>query len=315
MSKGGSKYADADGQFRRTETSFRNFISADPNAEFPAEKDRYVLYLGYGCPWAHRTNIVRSLKGLEDIIQLVIMDPSMGPEGWFFSGRFGTAEKDPLYGFTKAREFYFKADPDYSSRFTVPFVWDKVKATIVNNESSEIIRMFYTAFDSLIPKEMREETKGDAGLFPEKLRPEIEKMNDWVYNLINNGVYKTGFASSQEAYEEHIYPLFKSLDRVEEHLGQPGHSPYLFGEHITEADVRLYTTLIRFDVAYHTLFKCNLKMIRHDYPRVDKWLRKLYWGTEAFKETTKFDQIKLGYAGIGKGKIVPAGPSPDILPL
>ncbi|KAK4952907.1 hypothetical protein LTR28_006516 [Elasticomyces elasticus] len=150
--------------------------------------------------------------------------------------------------------------------------------------------MFYTAFDSLIPKEMREETKGDAGLFPEKLRPEIEKMNDWVYNLINNGVYKTGFASSQEAYEEHIYPLFKSLDRVEEHLGQPGHSPYLFGEHITEADVRLYTTLIRFDVAYHTLFKCNLKMIRHDYPRVDKWLRKLYWGTEAFKETTKFDQ-------------------------
>jgi glutathionyl-hydroquinone reductase len=170
--------------------------------------------------------------------------------------------------------------------------------TIVNNESSEIIRMFYDAFDNYLPVGMQEKSKGESGLFPPHLRDEIEEMNDWVYNTVNNGVYKTGFASTQQAYEDNVYPLFKSLDRLEEHLEDPAHHPYLFGKYITEADIRLYTTLIRFDVAYFTIFKCNLKMIRHDYPRLHQWLRTLYWddGSErnngdAFKITTRFENV------------------------
>lgn len=167
----------------------------------------------------------------------------------------------------------------------------------MSNESSEIIRMFYSAFDEFLPDEEREATKGKAGLFPKHLRSEIEELNAWVYETVNNGVYKAGFATSQKAYEENVYPLFKSLDRLEEHLSQPNHSPYLFGEHITDADIRLYTTLIRFDVGYYTLFKCNIKMIRHDYPRLHEWLRRLYWDESertkggAFKKTVRFDQV------------------------
>jgi glutathionyl-hydroquinone reductase len=156
--------------------------------------------------------------------------------------------------------------------------------------------MFYDAFDSLIPEKRRETTKGEAALFPPHLRADIEAMNDWVYNTVNNGVYKTGFASTQEAYEDHVFPLFKSLDRLEEHLTNPAHQPYLFGKNITEADIRLFTTMIRFDVAYYTIFKCNLKMIRHDYPRLHKWLRNLYWNETqptraAFHETVRFDAV------------------------
>jgi putative glutathione S-transferase len=199
--------------------------------------------------------------------------------------------------------------------------------------------MFYSAFDEFLPEQEREATKGKAGFFPQHLQSEIEDLNAWVYETVNNGVYKTGFATSQKAYEENVYPLFKSLDRLEEHLSQPGHSPYLFGEYITDADIRLYTTLIRFDVGYYTLFKCNIKMIRHDYPRLHEWLRKLYWDESertkggAFKRTVRFDQvsgslfvyvnltnadhlqIKSGYAQASRVGIVPAGPLPDILPL
>jgi glutathionyl-hydroquinone reductase len=162
----------------------------------------------------------------------------------------------------------------------------------VNNESSEIIRMFYNGFDSLLPQERREETKGDAGLFPAHLRSEIEEMNDWVYNTINNGVYKSGFASTQEAYESNVFALFKSLDRLEEHLADSAHQPYLFGSSITEADIRLYTTMVRFDPAYHPIFKCNIKMIRYDYPRLHQWLRNLYWkGPEVFQKSVKFEAV------------------------
>jgi putative glutathione S-transferase len=209
--------------------------------------------------------------------------------------------------------------------------------TIVNNESSEIIRMFYSEFDAFIPTERGESAKGEAGLFPPHLRSEIEEMNEWVYDTINNGVYKIGFASSQQAYQDNIFPLFKSLDRVEAHLGNPEHQPYLFGKHITEADIRLYTTIARFDVAYFTIFKCNLKMIRYEYPNLHLWLRRLYWDESgvtrgAFKKTTFFDQVsvkvilskpmliilqyKSGYTRAAGGKqIVPAGPVPDIMPL
>ncbi|KAL6704977.1 hypothetical protein ACN47E_007380 [Coniothyrium glycines] len=316
------KFAEKDGQFRRQASKFRSFISANSDAAFPAEKDRYVLYIHLGCPWAHRTNIVRSLKGLEDIIQLVVWDISLIHEGkgWGMSGKVGF-EKEPLYGFTNLRQLYEKADPQYEGRYLVPTLWDKKKETVVSNESSEIIRMFYTEFDALLPEHQKEASKDDKALFPPHLRGEIEAMNEWVYDTINNGVYKTGFATTQEAYEQHVFPIFKSLDRLEEHLGQPGHSPYLFGDHITEADIRLYPTLIRFDVAYYSVFKCNLKMIRHDYPRIHDWLRRLYWDESertnggAFKKTVDFSAYKEGYSRAIKAKIVPVGPVPDILPL
>ncbi|RAQ99216.1 glutathione s-transferase [Stemphylium lycopersici] len=292
-------FAEKDGQFRRKSSSFRNFISSDPSSEFPAEKDR--------------------LKGLEDIIQLIVWDQSLVHEkqGWGMSGKPGF-ENEPLYGFMTARQLYEKANPAYEGKYLVPTLWDKKK---VNNESSEIIRMFYTEFDALIPEHLRESSKGNKGIFPGHLRNDIEAMNEWVYDDINNGVYKTGFAQTQEEYEEHVYPIFKSLDRLEEHLGQPGHNPYLFGDNITEADIRLYTTLIRFDVAYHTIFNCNLKMIRHDYPRLHTWLRKLYWDESAttnfgaFKKTVDFEEYKIGYMKAVKAKIVPVGPKPDIMPL
>lgn len=172
-------------------------------------------------------------------------------DGWIFDGKDGSMEKDPLYGFTRIRDLYHKADPNYNLRFTVPMLWDKKKETVVSNESSEIIRMMYESFDDLLPEEMRETKQAGGGYLPEKFRPEIEAMNEWVYNDVNNGVYKTGFASTQEAYEEALIPLFKGLDKLEEHLSQPGHWPYLFGEHITEADIRLFPTLMRFDTVSH----------------------------------------------------------------
>lgn len=255
-----------------------------------------MLYINYGCPWAHRANLVRKLKGLEDIIEMVVLDPELGPDGWFFSGRWGSAEKDPLYGFKYLKELYLKANPAYEGRYTVPTLWDKKKETIVNNESSEIIRMLYTEFDDFLPEASRELNRPGSGFYPAHLRREIDAMNAWVYSQINNGVYKTGFATTQAAYEENVYPLFEALDRVEDHLGQPGHQPFLFGEHITEADIRLYTTIARFDVAYYVIFRCNLKMIRHDYPRIDRWYRRLYYDESeetrgAFKQTTFFDIV------------------------
>lgn len=219
-----------------------------------------------------------------------------GKVQWCFSGKPGF-EKDPLYGFKYLSQLYEKSEPGYDGRYLVPTLWDKKTEKIVCNESSEIIRMFYTEFDAFLPEHLRELTKGEKGIFPPHLREEIEAMNDWVYHTINNGVYKTGFATSQEAYDEHVYPIFKSLDRLEEHLSQPGHSPYLFGENITEADIRLFPTLIRFDVAYFTIFRCNLKMIRYEYPRLHDWLRRLYWdesertGGGAFKKTVDFQTV------------------------
>ncbi|KAF2086923.1 glutathione transferase [Saccharata proteae CBS 121410] len=312
-------FADKDGQFRRVESKFRQHIPSD---KFPAERDRYVLYINYSCPWAHRANLVRCLKGLEDVIQLIevdSMDPRPG-KGWYFSGTTGP-EQDPLYGGKYLRDLYERADPGYEGRVTVPTLWDKKNETIVNNESSEIIRFLSDAFDDMLPPEKREANKGTAALLPSHLREEIDALNAWVYNDINNGVYKVGFGSTQESYDQNITPLFAALDRVEEHLGIPAHQPYLFGEHITEADIRLYTTIVRFDVAYYTLFRCNLKMIRHDYPRIHEWLRTLYWDESertnggAFMNTTKFALIKAGYSRASQSKVVPAGPVPDILPL
>ena len=292
------KQADSDGHFKRKPSHFRDFISKDANSRFPAEKDRYALYINVGCPWAHRANLVRSLKGLEDVIQLIKCDFDLTKDGWLFTGKHGSDPKDPLYGFTSLGQLYHKADPAYNGRFTVPTLWDKKAETIVNNESSEIIRMFFSEFDDLLPEHVRESAHPFGGFYPEHLRNEIDHMNEWVYNTVNNGVYKTGFATTQQAYESNLFPVFESLDRLEKHLGESGHSPYLFGKAITEADIRLYTTMIRFDVAYHNIFMCNLKMIRHDYPRLHLWLRNLYWNSgkttngSAFKDTVDFYAVR-----------------------
>ena len=294
---------------------------------------------------------MRSLKGLDSIIQLITCDFELTKNGWLFTGRNGSDAADPLYGFTSMKELYEKAEPGYEGRYTVPVLWDKKTETIVNNESSEIIRMFYGEFDALLPGEDREAAHPAGGFYPEKLRERIDEMNEWVYERVNNGVYKTGFAATQEAYEKALFPLFESLDRLERHLGEEGAGPYLMGEAVTEADIRLYTTMIRFDVAYYNIFMCNLKMIRHDYPRLSRWLRYLYWdggkvrNGDAFRKTVDFGavslmfllvvillwrfelifgvtlQYKKGYLK-AKGRdepvdklIVPKGPLPDILPL
>lgn len=283
---------------------------------------------------AHRTILVRALKGLEDVIQLILTDSDLTDNGWLFTGRNGSSNKDPLYGFAGVKQLYLKADPQYEGRYTVPVLWDKKTETIVNNESSEIIRMFYEEFDEFLPHEDREVNRPGGGFYPTYLRAEIDAMNDWVYTTVNSGVYKCGFASSQEAYDSNIYPLFKSLDRLERHLENASacyRGPFLFGEHITEPDIRLYTTMIRFDAAYHTIFMCNLKSIRHDYPRLYKWLRRLYWDESpatkngAFKATSHFDIYRYGYARakgrqlhggscIGWPVVLPRGPAVDIDP-
>ncbi|KAI4618510.1 hypothetical protein J4E89_006705 [Alternaria sp. Ai002NY15] len=274
-------------------SQFRHTI---PSERFPVEKGRYVLYINYVCPWAHRTTIVHALKGLEDVIDLVEVDARDASHGWFFSGRSGP-KKDPVSGARCLKEIYLKADPSFNGRITIPLLWDQRQGTAVNNDSADIIRILFDAFDPLLPPERREVNKGVAAFRPPHILKEMDCLLLWVFDTINNGVYKVGFATSQASYDEHVRKLFQSLDRLEEHLSQPKHYPYLFGQHITEADVRLYTTLVRFDVAYYPFFKCNLKMIRLDYPRLHAWLRRLYWsdGPEtnggAFRTTTHFDRV------------------------
>lgn len=273
--------------------------------------------------------IVRALKRLEDVIDLYILSAS--DNGWVFDGQNGSLPEDPVYGVTYLRELYLKVNPDFDGRITVPVLWDKKTGTIVNNESSEIIRMLYAEFDAFVPEQHREATKEKlgGGLYPAPLRKEIDELNDWVYNTVNNGVYKCGFAGKQESYDENVYPLFASLDRLEAILAGHG-KPFLFGDHLTEADVRLYTTIARFDVAYHTVFQCNLKSIRHDYPRLHLWFRRLYWdehseptGGAFYRTTAPWIKIyKQGYAQarvkVTKSQvpvIVPAGPAVLVEPL
>jgi putative glutathione S-transferase len=215
--------------------------------------------------------------------------------------------------FTHLRQIYFKVDPAYKGRFTVPTLYDYKQGKIVNNESSEIIRMFYTEFDDILPEKFK-----NVNLFPTNLQKQIEETNEWTYDEINNGVYKAGFATTQESYEKAVKPLFSALDRAEAHLAKHA-SPFYFGENITEADVRLYTTIVRFDPVYVQHFKCNIRDIRSGYPALHKWLRNLYWNVPAFKNTTQFEHIKKHYTKshkqINPYSITPVGPVPDILPL
>ncbi|KAI0520778.1 glutathione S-transferase [Xylaria bambusicola] len=315
---------DKSGEFKRQASSFRDWISDAPDARFPPEKGRYHLYVSYACPWAHRTLIARKLKGLEEFVSFSVVHWHMGEKGW----RFPTAEDndaagenvvpDPLPGhesFTHLRNLYFKVEPSYSGRFTVPVLFDKKTDTIVNNESSEILRMFSTVFNAQLPAEYAK-----INLYPENLRAEIDEVGAWTYDDINNGVYKSGFATTQEAYEKNVVKLFEALDKVEEKL-KNGKGPYYFGDVLTETDVRLYVTIVRFDPVYVQHFKCNIRDIRSGYPAIHKWMRNLYWThpSSAFKDTTNFLHIKNHYTKshtqINPFSICPVGPLPDILPL
>ncbi|MEM5469039.1 glutathione S-transferase family protein [Celeribacter marinus] len=296
------------GRFERTTAGFRNWITPDGAAGpsgvggFEAEAGRYHLYVSHACPWAHRTLVFRALKGLNGLISVSAVHPDMLSDGWTFSRDFEGATGDDLFGFDYLREVYTKADPEVSGRVTVPILWDKKRNTIVSNESAEIIRMFNSAFDHL--------TGNTLDFYPDALRPRIDEINARVYETINNGVYLAGFATSQSAYDEAIAPLFESLDWIDGLLGQ---SRYLAGNHITEADWRLFTTLIRFDKVYHGHFKCNLKRIV-DYPNIWGYLRELYQ-VEGVKETVHIDHFVRHYHyshdTINPNRIVPITPHID----
>ncbi len=296
------------GAFERDAAKFRNWVTADgapgPSGEggFKAEAGRYHLYVSHACPWAHRTMIFRALKGLAPLISVSVVSPHMREDGWTFHADFPGVVPDPIHGAQFLREVYLAAQPTMTGRVTVPVLWDKTRATIVSNESSEIIRMFNSAFDALT---------GDAQDFhPEPLRAEIEALNARIYDTVNNGVYKAGFATTQAAYEAAVIPLFDSLDWLE---GLLSRRRYLTGARITEADWRLFTTLIRFDAVYHGHFKCNRRQIA-GYPALSGWLRELYqWPGVA--QTVRMDHITTHYYAshetINPTRIVPIGPAQD----
>ena len=297
----GDIMASEDGHYHRQETDFRYLISPEPGSRFTSEVGRYHLYICYACPWAHRTLIMRSLKGLEDVISVSAVHPIVNEDGWEFTNA-EAAFPDHVSGKKYLHQIYTMADSAYTGRVSVPVLWDKKLNTIVSNESAEIMRMFNSAFVS--------RAGNDIDFSPEALLSEIDEVNDFVYKNINNGVYRCGFAGTQAAYEDAVTDLFSALDTVESRLENIG---YLVGGQLTEADWRLFTTLIRFDQVYVALFKCNIRRIA-DYPNLSAFRKKLYeYGNVA--DTVKFDQIKTHYwgslRGVNPSGIIPSGP--DIL--
>jgi len=290
------------GRFVRRGSQFRDWITADGSSGFKAEPDRYHLYISLACPWAHRTLIFRKLKKLEDIVSLSIVDPLMQENGWEFTD-YPSSIPDTVNGSHYLHEIYTAAKADYTGRVTVPVLWDKEKNTIVNNESSEIIRMFNSEFN--------EYGDSEPDFYPLELRDEIDRINSTVYDNINNGVYKCGFATSQQAYEEAFNNLFHTLDKIENLLAE---RRYLVGDKMTEADWRLFTTLLRFDSVYYTHFKCNLRRIE-EYPNLSNYLRELYQ-FPGLEETVNFKHIKEHYfkshKSINPTGIVPSGPELDL---
>ena len=293
------------GKFVRQDAGFRNWITADGSAGpsgdagFKADSGRYHLYVSYACPWAHRTLIFRKLKQLEAHISISAVHPDMLSDGWTFEHDDKGATGDTLYGLPFARDIYTRAKSDYTGRVTVPILWDKERETIVSNESSEIIRMFNSAFDGI--------TGNTLDLWPEELRTDIEPVNDRIYDTLNNGVYKSGFATTQAAYDSAVVPLFETLDWLEERLSE---KRYLMGDRITEADWRLFTTLVRFDAVYHLHFKCNRKRLV-DYPNLWAYTRELYQ-TPGVAETVNLDHIVRHYHyshdSINPHRIIPINP-------
>ena len=284
------------GAFVRAESNFRGRVTADGSSGFKAEPGRYHLFLAPNCPWAHRTQIYRRLKGLDDVISITLADRPR-ERSWAYSRGIGR-DLEPVNGVFELHQAYISADPNYTGRVTVPTLWDKETWTIVNNESSEIIRMLNTEFNEW----------GDASLdlYPEDLREDIDAINERIYATVNNGVYRCGFAKSQEPYEEAFHKLFETLDYLDDLLGQ---RRYLCGERMTEADWRLYPTLARFDAAYYGNFKCNKQHI-YEYPNLSNYLRELYqW--PGIAEITDIPAIKAGYYSAGAVNptgIVPLGP-------
>ncbi len=285
------------GKFIREDAGFRDWISSDENAKYQPESGRYHLYVSLACPWAHRTLIFRQLKGLTEHIDVTVVSPDMLSEGWQF------CLPEPLFGHTRMHQIYTQAKSDYTGRVTVPVLWDKKTNTIVSNESSEIIRMFNSAFNDL--------TGNHDDYYPEEKRAQIDKWNEFVYPNVNNGVYRCGFATTQAAYEEAFDKLFDALDELDAHLAD---NRYLAGNRLTEADWRLFTTLIRFDPVYVGHFKCNKKRIA-DYKNLQGYMKELYQ-VEGVKETTDFYHIKRHYyfshTGINPTQVVPAGPELDL---
>ena len=287
------------GAFQRQASRFRDWVTADGSSDFPAAAGRYHLYVSLACPWAHRTLIARARKGLEAAIGVTVVDPIRDERGWAFG-----AEPDPLNGWSFLSEAYQASDPEFEGRVTVPVLWDRERGVIVNNESADILRMLNSAFDAWAEHPERD-------LYPQPLRDEIDAVNARVYETVNNGVYKAGFASTQQAYEEAVRPLFETLDWLEQRLST---RRYLLGDAITEADWRLFTTLIRFDAVYHGHFKCNLRRIV-DYPHLWGYLRDLYQ-QPGVAATVDFDPIKRHYyvthARINPTQVVPLGPVLDL---
>lgn len=298
------------GKFERSAAKFRNWITADGSAGpsgdagFKAESGRYHLYVSYACPWAHRALIFRALKGLEDHISVSVVHPDMLGDGWTFDTDFDGATGDTLFGLPFARDIYTKAAPKFSGRVTVPILWDKAQNTIVSNESSEIIRMFNSAFDDI--------TGNTDDYWPKQLRDAIEPVNSRIYDTVNNGVYKAGFASTQDAYDAAVVPLFDSLEWIEGILSS---SRYLMGDTLTEADWRLFTTLVRFDMVYHLHFKCNRKRIV-DYPNLWAYTRELYQ-VPGVADTVVMDHIVRHYHYshdmINPNRIIPINPVLDFM--
>ena len=297
------------GAFKRAASKFRNWVTPDGSAGpsrsggFPAESGRYHLYVSHACPWAHRTLIFRALKGLEDHISVSVVHPDMLEDGWTFQQDENGATGDTLHGMPFLRDIYTRADPNFTGRVTVPVLWDKKSDTIVSNESAEIIRMFNSAFDAI--------TGNHLDFWPEALRAGIEPINDRIYNTFNNGVYKSGFATTQDAYDAAVVPLFDTLDWLEDHLSA---SRYLMGDRVTEADWRLFPTLIRFDPVYHLHFKCNKRRII-DYPALWAYTRELYqWSGVA--PTVNFKHIVRHYhyshESINPHRIIPINPELDL---
>ena len=296
------------GKFERSTSEFRNWVTADGSAGpsgksgFQAQSGRYHLYVSYACPWAHRALIFRALKDLTDHISVSVVHPDMMEDGWTFATDFQGATGDTLFGSDFLRDIYIKADPNFTGRVTVPVLWDKAQNTIVSNESAEIIRMFNSAFNEI--------TGNTDDYWPTDLREQIADINERVYETVNNGVYKAGFATSQDAYDDAVYPLFDSLTWLESILEN---NRFLAGDKLTEADWRLFTTLARFDLVYHTHFKCNHKRLI-DYPNLWAYTRQLYQHPD-IAETVHFDHIVRHYhfsqTTVNPHQIIPINPTVD----
>lgn len=297
---------DAKGGFVRQTSSFRHWVTTDgapgPTGEggFKAEAGRYQLYVALICPWASRTLIARKLKGLERAISVCVVEPALSDQGWRF-GDYPGADRDTLNGAVYLHEIYTKADPTFTGRATVPALWDKQRRTIVNNESADILRMLNSGFGGLATR--------DIDLYPADLAREIDALNEQIYPGLNNGVYRAGFATTQSAYEEAYHAVFATLDDMERRLAG---GAYLFGERLTESDIRLFVTLERFDAAYHGLFKCNRRRIA-DYLHLNRYLERML-AVPGIRETVSIDHIKRGYYSIkslNPNGIVPLGPELD----